>query len=107
MVDRIAIERASREQDATGGVIEDYQVVYEDVPARLALADERGFRIGSEAVFSSRLMQEANFLMSVAHDQDIDQRDRVRFKGEVYEIVGLIATSSFLTAKRALLRRVR
>jgi len=107
MTDRIAIERATNEQDVTGGVDEVFAVAYRDVAARIAPADERGSRLGSERVFSSRIMQEADFVLSVAHDQDLRQADKVRFNGELYDILGVSATSTYLTAKRAMLRRVR
>ena len=48
----------------------------------------------------------AEWNLSVAHDQELDERDQVVHDGVVYEVKSINAGASYLTAKRVKLVRI-
>tara|TARA_Y100000310_G_scaffold293809_1_gene323717 strand:+ start:718 stop:1098 length:381 start_codon:yes stop_codon:yes gene_type:complete len=100
----IEIRRAENAQDIVGGLTQTFSNVYQDVPARL-MSDKRGFATEERPV-GERRTEVAEWNLSVAHDQELDERDQVVHDGVVYEVKSINAGASYLTAKRVKLVRI-
>ena len=98
--DVVHIQRRALESDKQGGYSQSWDIVYSNVPARLA------FKSGSESVAMGREDIEAQAMLTVAYDQSIESSDRIQFGNEILEVVSVNEPSSWNTAKRCQLRRI-
>lgn len=62
---------------------------------------------GQKEVFSGVFAESGDALVTLAHDELIDELDEVEFDGATYEVVNIEDSQSWTTAKRVLVRRVK
>ena len=93
------LEHRSQE-DGQGGFTEDYEVAYQDVPARLAEMT------GREAVQAARQNVDADYMLTVPYDQGLDETMRVQHGEQQYTVVFVNAGRSYDTTRRAMVKRL-
>lgn len=103
MIEKVDIERLHLESDGAGGFIQDFALAYRGIKARLT---QPGLQARGESVFANSVREEADVMLSLPHNQTLDARDRVLHNGVKYEVLAVATANSYITAKRALLRRV-
>lgn len=100
--DECTIQTVTRTVDAIGGWSESWADTHTGVACRLAAVQARA----AEAMVGAELAAVTSWVLTVAHDQALDETMRVVHDGETYEIAQLEDRQSWRTAKRAHLRRV-
>ena len=102
--DLVAIQRVNLVDDTAGGHTETWQTIYADVPARIA--ERSGIIPGQEVAVAGREAVVSGWVLTLLYDQDIQEKDRVVFDNDVYEVVFVNAGRSFDTARRCRLSRI-
>lgn len=97
--DTVDLQTYTRISDGQGGFTESWASAYQSVPARLAPTT------GRERLRAGARSEEAESILTVAWDQTLDATMRVLHQDSTYEII-LVLGHSYLTAKRALLKRL-
>ena len=100
MPDTISIQRKSLDSDQQGGFTESWADAYQDVPARLAAGSSR------EVASTGRQDLQADFTLTVAYDQSIEQTDRVVHASGTFEVQSIDAGKSWIATKRCQMRRL-
>jgi len=100
--DTCTIQVVTQTMDEIGGWSESWADTYTSVACRLAAVQARA----AEAIVGAELAAVTSWVLTVAHDQALDETMRVVHDSEAYEIVQIEDTQSWRTAKRAYLRRV-
>ena len=100
--DTCTIQVKTNTIDAIGGWATTWANTYTSVACRLApmLAQRAETMVGSE------LAAVTNWVLTIAHNQAIDETMRVVHDSETYEVVQIEDTHSNRTAKRVYLRRM-
>ena len=94
------IEQRTLTTDTVGGFTETWAIAWQDIPCRFA------DRTGRERALASREVVEGEWVLTLPHDQEIEPSMRVRRGGDIYEVTWVNEGRSYMTAKRALLKRV-
>jgi len=100
--DTCSIATVARTSDAMGGWSQKWTNTYTLVPCRLAPA--RATR--DETLRGEQVSAYSQWVLTVAHNQTIDETMRVVHDSETYEVLRLEDTHSSRTAKRAYLVRL-
>ena len=100
--DRCTIQSVLRTSDGQGGYDETYENTFLDVPCRIAPFSER-MRV---VLLGDRPVVEAEFILTLPFDQQVDERYRVLHQGQTYEVTSIITSRTYLTARRCALRAV-
>lgn len=100
--DTCTLQTVTRTADSIGGWSESWADTYTGVACRIA--PQRMSR--AEALLGGQLAAVTGWILTLHHDQAIDETMRVVHGGETYEVVQLEDTHSNRTAKRVQLRRV-
>ena len=100
--DSCTIQTVTRTGDGQGGWTETYANTYTSVSCRLSPI--RTSQV--ELVEGAQVQAASRWVLTVAHNQAIDETMRVVHSSETYEIEHLEDTHSNKTAKRAYLRRL-
>jgi len=100
--DTCVIQSRSWQSDGMGGGSYIWTDAYTDVPCRLA---PRRFR-EREAVVGDKLSVHSFWVLTLPHDQEIDETMRVVVGGETYEVVSVNRAQSERVAVRADLVKV-
>ena len=99
--DTCTIQTVTRAEDDTGGYSESWANTYTGVACRMApIRSDQPERVEGDQVQAL-----SRWILTVAHDQAMDETMRVVHDGETYEVAHLEDTHSNRTAKRAYLRR--
>jgi len=98
--DLVSVQRKTLTADQQGGFTEAYSNVYSNIYARLTA---KGGAKSSEA---GRQDLQADYTLTVAHDQSIDQTDRVVHSSGTYEVLFVDAGDSWGTAKQCQVRQL-
>ena len=99
--DTCTIQTSTRTADGQGGYTITWANTYTSVACRLAPERQQG-----EMMAGEQLAAVTAWVLTVAHNQTIDETMRVVHDSETYEIASLEDTHSNRTAKRAHLRRL-
>ncbi len=86
--------------DGRGGMDRSFTISHAGIRARIAE------RTGKEAPFMGREDVIAEYVLTVAHDQDVDETARVDHNGQLYEVVFVNTDKSYGTARRCLIHRL-
>jgi len=100
--DTCTIQVPTNTADAIGGWSTSWANTYTSVACRLAAVKAQR----TEAMIGSELAVVTNWVLTIAHDQAIDETMRVVHDSETYEVAQLEDTHSNRTAKRVYLRRM-
>ena len=100
--DTCTLQTVTRTKDAQGYWAEAWADTYTNVPCRLA--PQRMAR--AEGIEGDKLAAVTGWVLTLHHDQAVDETMRVVHDGETYEISQLEDTHSNRTAKRVQMRRV-
>jgi hypothetical protein len=100
--DTCTIQTVSRASDGLGGWTETWSNTYTGVACRLAPVQTAQ----GEIVEGEQVSALTRWILTVAHDQALDETMRVVHGGETYEVAHLEDTHSNRTAKRVYLRRL-
>jgi len=100
--DTCTLQVLTRTDDEQGGWTESYANTHTGVACRLAPMTTSQV----ELVEGAQVQAASRWVLTVAHNQAIDETMRVVHGGEAYEIEHLEDTHSNRTAKRAYLRRL-
>jgi head-tail adaptor len=102
MPDTCTLQTLTRASDGQGGWTETWANTYTSVSCRLAPVRAAQ----SEQIEGGQLAAMSPWILTVAHDQAIDETMRVVHASETFEIAHLEDTHSNRTAKRVYLRRL-
>ena len=100
--DTCTLQTVTRTDDDQGGWTESYANTYTSVSCRLSPMTTSQV----ELVEGAQVQAASRWVLTVAHNQAIDETMRVAHSSETYEIEHLEDTHSNRTAKRAYLRRL-
>lgn len=100
--DTCALQTLTRTSDGMGGWTEAWSDTHTSVACRLSPLRSAQ----TEQVEGGQLAAISQWILTVAHDQAIDETMRVVHSGETYEIARLADTHSNRTARRAYLQRL-
>jgi len=100
--DTCTIQTVTRTSDSQGGWTESWANTHTSVSCRLAPVQ---FGQG-EQMEGEQIASVTEWVLSIAHNQTIDETMRVVHDSETYEVTRLEDTHSNRTAKRAYLRRL-
>lgn len=102
MPDTVNILKLSQTADGTGGQTEKYVTAYENVIARI------GEMTGRDRQAAERLSIQADAILTLPQDQEIDERNRVQVlkDARIFEVAFVGNGRSYDTARRVFLRRI-
>lgn len=100
--DTCTIRKVTRSDDGQGGFTETWSDRASGVACRLASVRSQR----SERPEGEQLAAYSRWVLTIPHDQAIEESDRVVHDGETYEVAHLEDTHSNRTAKRVWLRRL-
>ena len=100
MPDLVDIQRKTNESDKQGGFTESWANAYQNIPARLAAKG------GGESVGQGRQDLQLDYTLTLAHDQSIEQTDRVVHTSGTYEVQSIDVGKSWAATKRCQMRRL-
>ena len=100
--DTCTIQTVSLASDGMGGQTETWANTYTGVSCRL-MPQQRG---QGEELQANQVQATTEWILSVAYNQTIDETMRVVHNSETYEVVAIHDTHSWVSAKRARLRRL-
>ena len=98
--DVVDIQRRTLASDQQGGYTETWANAYQGVPARLAA---KGIR---EAASTGRQDVQADYTLTLAHDQSIEQTDRVVHSTGTFEVQSIDAGKAWAVTQRCQMRRL-
>ena len=100
MPERVDLLSITGISDGQGGQEQSFDISHPQVKARLAE------RTGRETTFAGREDVQADYVLTVAFDQTIDETMRVDHGGQLYEVVFVNTGRSYDTARRCLIRKL-
>jgi len=100
MPDKVSIQRKSLASDKQGGFSESWADAYQNIPARLAVKSIK------ESASTGRQDLQADFILTIAYDQSIEQTDRVVHASGTFEVQSIDAGKSWIATKRCQMRRL-
>lgn len=102
MPDTCTIQVKTVSRNSTGGFTESWASTYTSVACRLAPLQSQNV----ETLEGSQITSATRWVLTVAHNQTLDETMRVVHGSDTYEVEHLEDTHSNRTAKRAYLRRL-
>ena len=100
--DTCTIQTGTESRNASGGFTTTYANTYTSVKCRLAPL----ISTQMESLESHQIAAVTRWVLTVAYNQTLTEKDRIVHDSETYEVARLEDTHSNRTAKRAYLRRV-
>ena len=100
MPDAVDVQRKSLTSDKQGGFTESWANAYQNIPGRLAA------KAGNESVGQGRQDLQLDYTLTLAHDQSIEQTDRVVHASGIYEIQSIDVGKSWAATKLCQMRRL-
>lgn len=99
--DTCTIQTLTDGVDALGGISKVFTSTYTGVACRL---DPQGF--GNEGVPNAALEAVSSWVLNIPYNQAIAVNNRVVHGSKTYEVTSVVDTNSYVTIRRALLKRV-
>lgn len=95
------IQRRTLTSDGMGGWTESWANTYTNVACRVDAE-----RAGPELSADGRIVSVEAYLLTVKYNQDIQPEDRIVYGTDNYEIEGVLDAHTWVTVKRASLKRL-
>ena len=96
--DTCTIQRKGGSGDSKGGVSVAYSVQASNVACRLGRA---GSRSGIETVDAEKVQQQTPWIVTFAHNQDVQNTDRIKIGARMFEVVSIEPHEAWTMALRA------
>lgn len=96
--DLCTIQRKGGSADGKGGTTVSYSVQASNVACRLGRA---GSRSGIETIDADKLQQQTPWIVTFAHDEDVQNTDRIFIDSRMFEVVSIEPHEAWTMALRA------
>lgn len=102
LADTCKIESRIMTMDSIGGWSETWTARGSAIPCRLAAVTSR---MGMAGVRSDQYTEDRQWMLTVAHDQTVEETDRVTVGGNVYQVRAVNDDDTEILLKRVVLER--